>query len=112
MPAPLPFVVPRPVSYSEEASEAGAEADEASGAEMDNNIDVLSVPGTPPVQRAATRRAETRWDRLATRILAEPRDVHGQRVDRENKQRAREAQEAVQTLDDEGAVLLTMSERE
>ena len=77
---------------------------------------VLSVPGTPPVQRAAKRRAETRLDRLAKRFRAAPRDVHAQRVARENRQRAREAREAVQTSDDEGtlscAVMLTMSERD
>ena len=50
MPAPLLSIVPGPVSDSEEASEAEAEADEAAGAEVDDNIDVLSVPGTPPVQ--------------------------------------------------------------
>ena len=114
MPAPLLFVVPGPVSDSEEASEAEAEADEASGAEMDDHIGVLSNPGTPPVQRAAKRRAETRLDRLAKRFCAAPRDVHAQRVARENRQRAREVWEAMQTSDDEGtlscAVLLTMSE--
>ena len=41
MPASLLFVVPGPVSDSEEASEAQAEADEASGAEVDDYIDVL-----------------------------------------------------------------------
>ena len=116
MPAPLLSVVPGTVSDSEEASEAQAEADEASGAEVDDNIDVLSVPGTPPVQRATKRRAETWLDNLAKRLRAAPRDVHAQRVARENSQRAREAQEAVQTSDDEGTVsctvLLTMSERE
>ena len=116
MPAPLLSVVPGHVSDSEEGSEAQAEADEASGAEVEDNIDVLSVPGTPPVQRAAKRRAETRLDRLAKRFRAAPRDVHAQRVARENRQRAREAREAVQTSDDEGtlscAVMLTMSERE
>ena len=39
MPAPLLSVVLGPVSDSEEASEAQAEADEASEAEVDNNID-------------------------------------------------------------------------
>ena len=116
MPAPLLSVVPGNVSDSEEASEAQAEADLASGAEVEDNIDVLSVPGTPPVQRAAKRGAETRLDRLAKRFRAAPRDVHAQRVARENRQRAREAREAVQTSDDEGtlscAVMLTMSERE
>ena len=116
MPAPLLSVVPGHVSDSEEALEAQAEADEASGAEVEDNIDVLSVPGTPPVQRAAKRRAETRLDRLAKRFRAAPRDVHAQRVARENRQRAREAREAVQTSDDEGtlscAMILTMSERE
>ena len=109
-------VVPGPVSDSEEASEAEAEADEASGAGVDDNIDVLSVPSTPPVQRAAKRRVETRLDRLAERFRAAPGDVHAQAVARENRQRAREAREAVQTSDDEGslscAVLLTMNERE
>ena len=116
MPAPLLFVVPGHVSYSEEASKAQAQADEASGAEVEDNIDVLSVLGIPHVQRAAKRRAETRLDRLAKRFRAAPRDVHAQRVARENRQRAREARQAVQTSDDEGtlscAVLLTMSERE
>ena len=116
MPAPLLSVVPGHVSDSEEASEAQAEADEACGAEVEGNIDVLSVRGTPPVQRAAKRRAETRLDRLAKRFCAAPRDVHAQRVARENRQRAREARKAVQTMDDEGtlscAVMLTMSERE
>ena len=116
MPAHLLSAVPGHVSDSEEASEAQAEADEASGAEVEDNIDVLSVPGTPPVQRAAKRRAETRLGRLAKRLRAAPRDVHAQRVARENRQRAREAREAVQTSDDEGtlscAVMLTMSERE
>ena len=116
MPAPLLSVVPGHVSDSEEASEAQAEADEASGAEVEDNIDILSVPGTPPVQRAAKRRAETRLDRLAKKFRAAPRDVHAQRVARENGQRAREAREAVQTSDDEGtlscAVMLTMSERD
>ena len=116
MPAPLLSVVPGPVSDSAGASEAEAEADEAYWAEVDDNIDVLSVPGTPPVQRAAKRRAETRLDRLAKRFRAAPRDVHAQRVARENRQRAREAREALQISDDEGtlscAVLLTMSERE
>ena len=116
MPAPLVSVVPGPVSDSREASEAQAEADEASTAEVDDNIDMLSVLGTPPVQRAAKRRAETRLDKLAKRFRAAPRDVHAQRVARENRQRAREAREAVQTSEDEGtlscAVLRTMSERE
>ena len=116
MPAPLLSFVPGHVSDSEEASEAQAEADEASGAEVEDNIDVLSIPGTPPVQRVAKRRAETRLDRLAKRFGAAPRDVYAQRVARENRQRAREAPEAVQTSDDEGtlscAVLLNMSERE
>ena len=116
MPAPLLSVVPGHVSDSEEASEAQAEADEASGAEVEDSIDVLSIPDTPPVQRAAKRRAETWLDRLAKRFRAAPRDVHAQRVARENRQRAREAREAVQTSDDEGtlscAVMLTMSERE
>ena len=116
MPAPLLSVDRCRVSDSEEASGAEAEAEEASGAQMDDNIDVLSVPGTPPVQRAAKRRAETRSDRLAKRFRAASRDVHAHRVARENRQRAREAREAMQTLDDEGtvscAVLLTMSERE
>ena len=65
MPAPLLSIVPRPVSESEGAAGVKVEADEASRAEVDDNIDVLSVPGTPPVQRAAKRRAETRRDRLA-----------------------------------------------
>ena len=116
MPAPLLSVVPGHVSDLEQASEAQAEADEASGAEVEDNIDVLSVPDTPPIQRAAKSRAETRLDRLAKRFRAAQRDVHAQRVARENRQRAREAREAVQTSDDEGtlscAVLLTMSERE
>ena len=116
MPAPLLSVVPGPVSDSEEASEARTEADEASGAEVDDNSDVLSVPGTPPPQRAAKRRAEARLNRLAKGFRAAPVDVHAQRVARENRQRAREARGAVRTLDDEGtlncAVLLTMSERE
>ena len=85
MPAPLLFVVPGHVSDSEEASETQAEADEASGAEVEDNIDVLSVPGKPAVQRAAKRRAETRLDRLAERFRAAPRDVHAQRVARENR---------------------------
>ena len=111
MPAPLLSVVPGPVSDSEEASEAEAQADEASGTEVDDNIDVLSVPGTPSIQRAAKRRAETRLDRLAKRFRAAPRDVHAQRVARENRQGAREPREAVQTSDDEGsAVLLTLKE--
>ena len=76
MPAPLLSVAPGPVSDSGEALEAQVEADEASGAEVDDNIDVLSVPGTRPVQRAAKRRAETRLDRLAKRFRAAPRDVH------------------------------------
>ena len=113
VPAPLLCVVAGHVSDSEEASEAQAEADEAYGAEVEDNIDVLSHPA---VQRAAKRRAETRWDRLAKRFRAAPRDVHAQRVARENRQRAREAREAMQTSDDEGTlscgVLLTMSERE
>ena len=83
---------------------------------MDNNVDVLSVPGTPPVQRAAKRRAETRLERLPKRFRAAPRHVHAQRVGRENRQRAKEAWEAEQTSDDEGtlscAMLLTMSDRE
>ena len=79
MPAPLLSVVPGPVSDPEEASEAQAEADEASRAEVDDSIDVLSVPGTTPVQRAAKKRAETRLDRLAKRFRAAPRDVHAQR---------------------------------
>ena len=116
MPAPLLSVVPGPVSDSKESSQAQAEADEASGAEVDDNIDLLSLQGTPPVQRAAKRRAETRLDRLAKRFRAAPRDVHSQRVARENRQRAKESREAVQTSDDEGtpscAVLHTMSERE
>ena len=116
MPAPLLSVVPDPVSDSEEASEAEAEADKTSGAGVDNNIDVLSVPSTPPVQRAAKRRAETRLDRLAKRFRAAPCDVIAERVAGENRERAREAREAVQTSDGEGtvscAVLLTMSERE
>ena len=68
MPAPLLSIVPGHVSDSEEASEAQAEADEASGTEVEDNIDVPSVPGTPPVQRAAKRRAKTRLDRLAKRF--------------------------------------------
>ena len=104
MPPPLLSVVPGHVSDSEEASEAQAEADEASGAEVQDNIDVLSVPGTPPVQGAAKRRAETRLDKLAKRFRAAPRDVHAQRVARENRQRGREAREAVQTSDDEGTL--------
>ena len=111
MPAPLLSVLPGPVSDSEEASEAQTEADEASGAEVDDNIDVLSVPRTPSVQRAAKRKAETRLDRVPKRFRAAPRDVHAQRVARKNRQRAREAGEAVQTSDDPGtlscAVLLT-----
>ena len=102
MPAPLLFIVLGRVSDSEEASQAEAQADEASGAEMDNNIDVLSVPGTPPVQRAAKKRVETRLDRLAKWFRAAPQDVHAQRIGRENRQRARKAREAVQTSDDEG----------
>ena len=43
MSAPLLSVVPGHVSDSEEASEAQAEADEASGAEVEDIIDVLSV---------------------------------------------------------------------
>ena len=74
--APLLSVVPGAVLDSEEASEAEADADEASGAEVDDNIVVLSVAGTRPVQRAAERRAETRLDRLAKRFRAAPRDVH------------------------------------
>ena len=38
--------------------------------EGEPHIDVLSAPGTPPVQRAAKRRAETRLDRLAKRFRA------------------------------------------
>ena len=95
MPAPLLFVVPGPVWDAGEASEAKAEADEASGAEMDDNIDVPSVPSTPPVQRAANKMAETRLDRLAKRFCAAPRDVNAQCVARENRQRARKAREAV-----------------
>ena len=76
MRAPLLSVVPGHVSDSEKASEAQAEADEASGAEVEDNIDVVSVSGTPRVQRAAKRRAETRLDRLAKRFRAAPRDVH------------------------------------
>ena len=116
MPAPLLSVVRCPVTDSERASEAETEADEASEAEMEDNIDVLSVPGTPPVQGAAKRRAETWLDRLAKRSRAARRDVHAQSVARENRQRGMKARDAVQTLDDEGtlscAVLLTMSERE
>ena len=115
IPATLLSVFPGPVSDSEEASEAEAEADEASGAEADNNTDALSVPGSPPGQGAA-KRTGIRWDRLAKRFRAAPRDVHAQGVAREYRQRAREALDAVQTSDDEGtlscAVLLTMSERE
>ena len=70
MPAPLLSVVPGPVSDSNETSEAQAEADEASGAEVDDNIDVLSVPDTRCVQGAAKRRAETRLDRQAKRYRA------------------------------------------
>ena len=50
MPAPLLSVVPDPVSDSEDASEAKAEANEASRPEMDDNIDVLLFPCTPPVE--------------------------------------------------------------
>ena len=81
---------------------------------MDDNSDVLSVQGTPPVQRAASRRAETRSPRLAKKFCAAPRGVNAQGVARENRQRAGKAREAVQTSDDECAlscaVLLTMSE--
>ena len=114
MPAPLLSVVLGPLSDSEEASEA--EAGEAPEAEMDHNIDMLSVQGTPPVQRAAKRRAKTRLDRLAKRFRAARRNINAQRVPTENRQRAREAPGAVQTPDDDGtvscAVLLTMSERD
>ena len=110
MPAPLVSVVPVKVSEAEEASEV--EADKASEANVHENIEALSVPGTPPLQRAAKRRAKTQVGRLAKRFRAAPRDVHAQRVARENRQRARQAREAVQTSDDESeascAVLLTI----
>ena len=113
MPAPLLSFVPGRVSDAEEASEV--QADEASEAKMDDKDDMLSVLGTPPLQRAAKRRAETGLGRLAKSVRGAPRDVHAQRVARVNKQRAREGNEAVQTSDDEGAlscaVLLTMSEK-
>ena len=83
MPAALLSVVPAPVSESEEASEA--EAHEASEGEIDNNIDALSLPDTPLVQRAAKRRAATRLDRLAKRLRAAPRDVNAQCVARGNR---------------------------
>ena len=114
LPVPLLFVLPSRVLDAEEASKV--EANEALKGEMDDNIDMPSVLGTTHVQRAAKRRAKTRFDRLAKRFRAAPRDVHAQRVTRENRQRAKEALEAVQTSDDEGAlscaVLITMSERE
>ena len=89
------------------------EAAGASEAEVDDNIDVLSVPGTPRVQRVAKRRAETRMHRLAERIRPAPRDVHAQRVATEDTQRAREARKAGKRSDDEGslncALLFAMS---
>ena len=57
MPAPLLSVVLGPVSDVEEALEV--EAHEASEAQMDDKIDVLSLRDTPPVQRASKRRAQT-----------------------------------------------------
>ena len=62
--APLLCVIPGPISDAEEASEVAAY--QASEAEMDDNIDVLSVPGTTPLQTAAKRRAENRLDGLAS----------------------------------------------
>ena len=105
MPAALLCVVRGRVPDSEEASDA--KADEASEEEMGDNIDVLPVQGTPPVQRAAKRRAKTLLDRLAKRICAAPRDLHAQCVARENRQRARSDDEAALSC----TVLLTMSER-
>ena len=110
MPAALLFVI----NDAEEASEA--EADKAPDADMDDHIDVPSVPRTPPVQRALKRRAKPQLERLAKRFCAAPRDVDAQRRDSKNKQWAKEAREAMQTSDDEGAlsfaVLLSISERE
>ena len=94
MPMPGPFlsVVLGPVLDEDEISRR--EAHEASEAAMENNIDVLSVPSTPLVQRAAKWRPKTRLDRLAKRFCVAQHDVHGERVARESWQRAREAREA------------------
>ena len=61
MPAPLLSVPLGFVLHAEEASKA--ETDEAS--EVDENIDVLSVPGTPPVPKAAKKRAKNKLNAFA-----------------------------------------------
>ena len=68
MPLPLVSVVPMQDADGEEASEVEVDVPQ-------ENIELLSVFGMPPLQRAAKMGAQTRLDRLAKRYRAAPRDV-------------------------------------
>ena len=117
IPAPLVSVMPVQDVDEEEASEI--EADEASEAELQGNIELLSILRTPPLQRAAKRRAETvqvfGWTDLLKGFVLH-HVMCRLSVWQGGTDKRRRMPEAVATPDDEGeascALLLTISERE